>query len=117
MDELGPDIVLVEYTASLEGTAATTARRVLEFDEVRDYAWVQVDDRPAGILQRTLRENALTIPTGRSLRLLVEETGRVNYDDEDRRAQGPDRRPAHRRRGDPGPGTCARSTSPRSVQR
>ncbi|HYI51744.1 MAG TPA: beta-galactosidase family protein [Microbacterium sp.] len=86
MDELGPDIVLVEYTASLDATAATAATAatehaaVLEFDEVRDYAWVQVDGRPAGILQRTLRENALTIPAGRSLRLLVEETGRVNYD-------------------------------------
>jgi beta-galactosidase len=80
MDELGPDIVLVEYTASLDATAATEHAAVLEFDEVRDHAWVQVDDRPAGILQRTLRENAVTIPAGRSLRLLVEETGRVNYD-------------------------------------
>lgn len=81
MDELGADVVLVEYTASLEGTAATSRSTVLELDEVRDYAWVQVDDRPAGTLQRTLRDNALTIPAGRSLRLLVEETGRVNYDE------------------------------------
>ena len=80
MDELGPDIVLAEYAASLDGTAAAERPTVLEFDEVRDYAWVHVDDRPAGILQRTLRENALTIPPGRELRLLVEETGRVNYD-------------------------------------
>jgi beta-galactosidase len=80
MDELGPDIVLAEYAASLDGTHATDRATVLEFDEVRDYAWVQVDDRPAGTLQRTLRENALTIPPGRELRLLVEETGRVNYD-------------------------------------
>ena len=81
MDELGADVVLVEYTASLEDTAAASRPTVLEFDEVRDYAWVQVDDRPAGTLQRTLRDNALTIPAGRSLRLLVEETGRVNYDE------------------------------------
>jgi beta-galactosidase len=80
MDELGADIVLAEYAASLDGTAATDRVTVLEFDEVRDYAWVHVDDRPAGTLQRTLRENAVTIPAGRELRLLVEETGRVNYD-------------------------------------
>jgi beta-galactosidase len=80
MDELGPDVVLAEYAASLEGTPATDRTTVLEVDEVRDYAWVQVDDRPAGTLQRTLRETALTIPAGRELRLLVEETGRVNYD-------------------------------------
>jgi beta-galactosidase len=80
LDELGPGVVLAEYAASLDGTAATDRPTVLEFDEVRDYAWVHVDDRPAGTLQRTLCENALTIPPGRELRLLVEETGRVNYD-------------------------------------
>jgi beta-galactosidase len=53
---------------------------VLEFDEVRDHAWVRVDHHPVGTLQRTLRDNALTIPAGSALRLLVEETGRVNYD-------------------------------------
>jgi beta-galactosidase len=80
MDELGPDIVLAEYAASLDGTPAPDRATLLEFEEVRDYAWVHVDDRPAGTLQRTLRENALTIPPGREARLLVEETGRVNYD-------------------------------------
>ncbi len=80
MDELGADVVLVEYAASLDGTAADTRSAVLEFDEVRDYAWAQVDDRTVGTLQRTLRDNALTIPAGSALRLLVEETGRVNYD-------------------------------------
>lgn len=80
MDELGPDVVLAEYAASLDGTAAAERATVLEFDEVRDYAWVRVDERPAGTLQRTLRDDALTIPAGRRVRLLVEETGRVNYD-------------------------------------
>jgi beta-galactosidase len=80
MDELGPDIVLAEYAAFLDGTPATERPTVLEFDEVRDCAWVHVDDRPVGTLQRTLRENALTVPAGREVRLLVEETGRVNYD-------------------------------------
>jgi beta-galactosidase len=80
MDELGADLVLVEYAASLDGTAAATRPAVLEFDEVRDHAWAQVDGRTVGTLQRTLRDNALTIPAGSGLRLLVEETGRVNYD-------------------------------------
>jgi beta-galactosidase len=80
MDELGADVVLVEYAASLDGTAAATRSAVLEFDEVRDHARVQVDHHPVGTLQRTLRDNALTIPAGSGLRLLVEETGRVNYD-------------------------------------
>ncbi|SFS13870.1 beta-galactosidase [Microbacterium sp. cf046] len=80
MDELGADVVLVQYAASLHGTPATDRATVLEFDEVRDHAWVQVDERPAGTLQRTLRERGWTIPAGSEVRLLVEETGRVNYD-------------------------------------
>ncbi|MBD7957660.1 beta-galactosidase [Microbacterium sp. Sa4CUA7] len=75
LDELGPDLVLAEYTAALD-TEATT---VLDAD-VRDYAWVAVDERPVGILQRTIGDLAMPLPAGAELRLLVEETGRVNYD-------------------------------------
>jgi len=75
LDELGPDLVLAEYTASVD----TDRTRVLDAD-VRDYAWVSVDDRPAGILQRTIGDLAMPLPAGAELRLLVEETGRVNYD-------------------------------------
>ncbi|MDN3494808.1 beta-galactosidase [Planococcus sp. APC 4015] len=76
MDELGADVVLVEYTAELPADRPG----VLEVGEVRDRAWVHVDGRPVGILQRTTNDHALTIPAGAALRLLVEETGRVNYD-------------------------------------
>ncbi|WP_404434727.1 beta-galactosidase [Microbacterium lacus] len=83
MDELGSDLVLVEYAASV----SVDSQAVLEA-EVRDYAWVQVDDRPVGILQRTIGDNSLTIPSGERLRLLVEETGRVNYDTKIGEAKG-----------------------------
>ena len=75
MDELGADVVLVEYETRL-GTASTS---LLDAD-VRDYAWVHVDDRAVGTLQRTIGDLALAIPAGDTVRLLVEETGRVNYD-------------------------------------
>ncbi|MET0812608.1 MAG: beta-galactosidase family protein [Microbacterium sp.] len=83
MDELGSDVVLVSYEASL----GTDRAVVLEAD-VRDYAWVQVDGRPAGILQRTIGDLSLTVPPGDALRLLVEETGRVNYDTKIGEAKG-----------------------------
>ena len=75
LDELGPDLVLAEYAASVD----IDRTRVLDAD-VRDYAWVSVDERSVGILQRTVGDLALALPAGRRLRLLVEETGRVNYD-------------------------------------
>ncbi|MDL5351751.1 beta-galactosidase family protein [Microbacterium sp. zg-YB36] len=75
LDELGPQLVLAEYAAAID----TDRTRVLEAD-VRDYAWVSVDDRPTGILQRTIGDLALPVPAGNELRMLVEETGRVNYD-------------------------------------
>lgn len=75
MDGLGPDVVLAEYAASV----TVTGPAVLEA-EIRDYAWVHLDDRPVGTLQRTIGDLSLTIPSGERLRLLVEETGRVNYD-------------------------------------
>ena len=75
LDELGPDLVLAEYAASVD----IDRTRVLDAD-VRDYAWVSVDSRPVGILQRTVGDLAQALPAGRRLRLLVEETGRVNYD-------------------------------------
>ncbi|MCR2783462.1 MULTISPECIES: beta-galactosidase family protein [unclassified Microbacterium] len=75
LDELGPQLVLAEYAAAID----TDRTRVLEAD-VRDYAWVSVDDRPTGILQRTIGDLALPVPAGSELRMLVEETGRVNYD-------------------------------------
>ncbi|MCS3843031.1 beta-galactosidase family protein [Microbacterium sp. AK031] len=73
MDELGPDVVLVEYRTNATGSGVLEA-------EVRDYAWVERDGAPVGRLQRTVGDASLALPSGGQLKLLVEETGRVNYD-------------------------------------
>ncbi len=75
MDELGADVVLVEYRvdAPLDRPAVLRA-------EVRDHAWVRRDGTLVGRLQRTLGDDTLVVPAGGELSLLVEETGRVNYD-------------------------------------
>jgi beta-galactosidase len=80
MDELGPQIALIEYAASLDGTPAGDAATVLAVDDVRDIAWVTVDSTRVGTLQRALGDLAIGIPRADVLRLLVEEGGRVNYD-------------------------------------
>jgi len=54
---------------------------VLTIGEVRDQAWVSVDGVRIGSLSRTRHEHALRLPAGTSLSILVEEQGRVNYDD------------------------------------
>ncbi|THE07056.1 glycoside hydrolase family 35 protein [Microbacterium oleivorans] len=54
---------------------------VLAVGEVRDQAWVSVDGIRVGSLSRTRHEHALRLPGGRALSILVEEQGRVNYDD------------------------------------
>ncbi|GAA4487696.1 beta-galactosidase family protein [Microbacterium panaciterrae] len=81
MDELGSDVVLVEYTARARGAGVLEAG-------IRDYAWVTRDGRPVGRLQRTIGDEALTLPDGTELRLLVEESGRVNYDTKIGEAKG-----------------------------
>lgn len=83
LDALGPDVALAEYTA-----AAPAARSAVLDAEVRDIAWVARDGAPVGTLQRTLGDDSLTLPAGEQLRLLVEETGRVNYDQRIGEAKG-----------------------------
>lgn len=75
MDELGADVVLVEYSAPLGSQAPAVLAA-----EARDLAWVRIDGRPAGMLQRTTGDLTLAVPAGARLDLLIEETGRVNYD-------------------------------------
>ncbi|QAY59098.1 beta-galactosidase [Microbacterium protaetiae] len=72
-DELGPDIALAEYTASVPGSGVLAA-------DVRDIAWISRDGTSVGTLQRTLGDHSLALPAGDTLTLRVEETGRVNYD-------------------------------------
>lgn len=79
---LGP---LVRYDVELPAFSGPAA---LVFGEVRDLAWVHVDDTPVGRLSRTLHERALTIPAGARLTVLVEDQGRVNYADRLGEAKG-----------------------------
>jgi beta-galactosidase len=81
LDELGPDVVLAEYSTDAPGAGVLEA-------EVRDYAWIARDGRPVGILQRSIGDLALALPDGERLTLLVEETGRVNYDTKIGEAKG-----------------------------
>ncbi len=57
------------------------AARVLALHDVRDAAWVEVDGRPVGRMLRALQERSIALPPGRRLRIVVEEQGRVNYDE------------------------------------
>ncbi|WP_448721580.1 glycoside hydrolase family 35 protein [Microbacterium natoriense] len=81
LDELGPDVVLAEYTADAADAGLLEAK-------VRDYAWVSRDGVQVGILQRSIGDLTLPVPAGVRLSLLVEETGRVNYDQKIGEAKG-----------------------------
>jgi beta-galactosidase len=73
-EQLGHLSALVSYEVELGGRNG-----VLAIGEVRDQAWVSVDGVAVGTLSRTRHENAMVVPPGRRLRVLVEEQGRVNY--------------------------------------
>ncbi|MFG6404095.1 MULTISPECIES: glycoside hydrolase family 35 protein [unclassified Microbacterium] len=77
-EELGHLGALVRYDTELP--ADLTGAQLLQFDEVRDHARVSVDGTAVGSIERTARQRELVIPAGRTLSLLVEEQGRVNYD-------------------------------------
>ncbi len=81
LDVLGADTVLASYGVAVSGGGVLEA-------EVRDIAWVSRDGAQIGTLQRTLGDNSLTVPDGAWLGMLVEETGRVNYDQKIGEAKG-----------------------------
>ncbi len=84
-EDLGHTGTLLRYETELpDGFAGG----VLEVGEVRDQAWVSVDGIRVGTLSRTRHEHALRLPAGSRLSLLVEEQGRVNYDDRLGEAKG-----------------------------
>ncbi|MFB7883086.1 beta-galactosidase family protein [Microbacterium sp. NPDC056057] len=80
--ELPPTFEQLEHLSALVAYEAELDDRggVLRFGEVRDHAWVSVDGVAVGTLSRTRHEDALVVPAGRRVRVLVEEQGRVNYD-------------------------------------
>ena len=75
-DDLQFDGALVRYEVDLP---EMTSPQLLEFDEVRDLAWVRVDDGPSQRLSRRNDDRAVAVAPGRLLAVLVEDQGRVNY--------------------------------------
>ena len=74
-DALGHLSALVRYDVELPDGGG-----ILSIDDVRDLAWVSVDGQPVGTLSRTRHDRTIHIPSGRTLSILVEDQGRVNYD-------------------------------------
>ncbi|WP_136054893.1 beta-galactosidase family protein [Microbacterium sp. K24] len=74
-DALGHLSALVRYDVELP-----VGGGILSIDDVRDLAWVSVDGQPVGTLSRTRHDRTIRIPSARTLSILVEDQGRVNYD-------------------------------------
>lgn len=75
-DALGHQSALMRYDVDLpHGNGG-----VLLVDELRDLGWVSVDGRAVGTISRPRHDRAIRIPGGRTLSILVEDQGRVNYD-------------------------------------
>ncbi|WP_047523172.1 glycoside hydrolase family 35 protein [Microbacterium sp. ZOR0019] len=75
-DALGHQSALMRYDVDLPHRNGG----VLLVDELRDLGWVSVDGRAVGTISRTSHDRAIRIPGGRTLSILVEDQGRVNYD-------------------------------------
>jgi beta-galactosidase len=81
-EDIGHDGALVRYSTDLPASAfGGAASAVLSFGEVRDRAWVRVDDVVVGRLSRAEHQVSLVVPSGSRLEVLVEDQGRVNYAD------------------------------------
>ena len=77
MDALGRFTGLVAYRVDVPASAAPT---VLELVEIRDRGYVYADDRFLGVLARELHDRTIQLPAGtRTVTVLVEDQGRVNY--------------------------------------
>lgn len=74
-DEIGHYRGVAVYSADITGLGGG----VLQFAGVRDRAWVSVDGRRVGILDRGNHERGIELPAGERLEILVEDQGRVNY--------------------------------------
>ncbi|PKQ33884.1 MAG: beta-galactosidase [Actinobacteria bacterium HGW-Actinobacteria-11] len=75
-DALGHQSALMRYDVDLPHRNGG----VLLVDELRDLGWVSVDGRAVGTISRTRHDRAIRISGGRTLSILVEDQGRVNYD-------------------------------------
>lgn len=74
-EELGQNQGLVLYRTQLVGHHSGSLR----LTELHDYATVFVDGKYVGKIDRRLGEKGLTIPEGKTLDLLVEGMGHINF--------------------------------------
>ena len=78
MEEAGQSYGYILYATHLDASRSGT----LVLDGLHDYARVYLDRVPAGVVDRRLNQSSLEIPAsdkGRELEILVENSGRVNY--------------------------------------
>jgi beta-galactosidase len=78
MEEIGQSYGYILYTTHLD--ASQSGKLVL--NGLHDYASVYLDRKLVGVLDRRLDQASIDIPaasTGRELAILVENTGRINY--------------------------------------
>jgi beta-galactosidase len=78
MEEIGQSYGYILYTTHLDASPAGQ----LVLDGLHDYACVYLDRKLVGVLDRRLNQASLDIPassTGRELAILVENSGRINY--------------------------------------
>jgi beta-galactosidase len=78
MEEIGQSYGYILYTTHLDASQSGS----LVLDGLHDYACVFLDRILAGVLDRRLGQTSLDIPAaakGRELAILVENTGRINY--------------------------------------
>lgn len=75
MDQIDHDAHFAVYS-----TEVAADDLVIAFEEIRDRAYFFLDDEPVGTLHRTQRQTSLPLPRrAGTLRILVEDLGRVNY--------------------------------------
>ena len=78
MEEIGQAYGYILYTTHLD--ASQSGKLVL--DGLHDYASVYLDRKQVGVVDRRLNQTSLDLPAavkGRELAILVENTGRINY--------------------------------------
>jgi beta-galactosidase len=78
MESLGQSYGYILYRTQLTGPKSGE----LTIDEVRQYAQVYINGKPAGTIERRLKQKSvsITVPEGpATLDILVENTGRINF--------------------------------------
>jgi len=78
MESFGQNYGFILYSAHIPASSDHSISGTLEVTQVRDRVQVFVDGSSAGIIYRNAPQ-AITVPTGKKLDLLVENMGRLNF--------------------------------------